>query len=263
MRAEALEQAPDAGAGDHGEHAAAGALGNLAGPRRDLGVHVRDVEVRDLAGACQDRDRLLGLVGVDMDLQRAGVADDQHRVAERRERRGETAWLEPPPGDGEVGAVAKGRREVLWVGYARRRVMLERRGLVAAQGGHDPGEDHDQRVTAGIDDAGVAQHGEQIGRAHHRGLAGGHGPFEHAGDRVVLLHRGDLRAQARVGHVRQLDHHAMRHLAHDGENRALGGLAHRGVGAVGCAGERGADQRRVDQLAGPAEQLLGRAVDEL
>ena len=64
-------------------------------------------------------------------------------------------------------------------------------------------------------------------------------------------------------HVRELDGDAARHLAHDGQDRALGGLAHRGVGAVGGARQRGADQRRVDQLAGAAEELLGGAVDQL
>ena len=54
--------------------------------RADLGVHVGDVDVRDLAGAGDGRDRLLGLVGVNVDLQRAGVADDEQRVAERVER---------------------------------------------------------------------------------------------------------------------------------------------------------------------------------
>ena len=71
------------------------------------------------------------------------------------------------------------------------------------------------------------------------------------------------RAQPRVRHVRELDGDAVRHLAHDRQDRALGGLADRGVGAVGGARERGADQGRVDQLAGAAEELLGGAVDQL
>ena len=166
----------------------------------------------------------------------------------------EASRLEPAAGDREVRAVAVGRGEVLRVGDARRRVVLERRRLVAAQRGDDAGEDHDQRVAAGVDDAGLAQHREQIGRAHHRGLARRDGALEHAGDRVVLVLGADVGAKPRVGHVRKLDHHAVGHLAHDREDRALGGLAHRGVGAVGSARERGADQRRVDQLAGTAER---------
>ena len=53
------------------------------------------------------------------------------------------------------------------------------------------------------------------------------------------------------------------HLARDGEDRALGGLAHGGVGAVGGAGQRGGDEHGVDQLAGARDQLLGGAADEL
>ena len=53
------------------------------------------------------------------------------------------------------------------------------------------------------------------------------------------------------------------HLAEDGQHRPLGRLAHRVVGGVGGAGEGGGDQHRVDQLAGPAGQLLGGAADDL
>ena len=63
--------------------------------------------------------------------------------------------------------------------------------------------------------------------------------------------------------MRELHRDAVCHLAHDGEDRALGRVAHRGVGAVGGACQRRADQRRVDQLARPAEQLLGGAADQL
>ena len=55
----------------------------------------------------------------------------------------------------------------------------------------------------------------------------------------------------------------VRHLARDRQDRALGGLAHRGVGAVGGVRQRRADQRRVDQLAGAADELLGGAADQL
>ncbi len=63
--------------------------------------------------------------------------------------------------------------------------------------------------------------------------------------------------------MRQLDRDTMRHLANDREDRSLRRVAHRGIGAVGGAGERSADQRRVDQLAGTADELLGGAADQL
>ena len=78
--------------GDDGEHARCGrprrvAVGGQAGVALgDLRAHVGDVEARDLAGAGEDRDRRLGVVGVDVDLQRRAVADDEHGVAQRLER---------------------------------------------------------------------------------------------------------------------------------------------------------------------------------
>ena len=41
----------------------------------------------------------------------------------------------------------------------------------------------------------------------------------------------------------------MRHLAHDRQDRSLGGLTDRAIRLVDGAGERGGDQDRVDELA--------------
>ena len=62
----------------------------------DLLAHVGDVEVGHLAGALEEGDRGLGLVGVDVDLERHLVADDQHRVAEPLEPRQEVAAARGP-----------------------------------------------------------------------------------------------------------------------------------------------------------------------
>ncbi len=62
-----------------------------------LRAHVGDVQVRDLAGVGEHGRGALGRVGVHVDLQRARVADDEHRVAERFERRDEAAGLRPLP----------------------------------------------------------------------------------------------------------------------------------------------------------------------
>ena len=62
----------------------------------DLLAHVGDVELRDLAGAVEERHRGLGLVGVDVDLERRLVADDQDRVAELLERGDERAARRGP-----------------------------------------------------------------------------------------------------------------------------------------------------------------------
>ena len=120
----------------------------------------------------EQRRRGVRVVGVDVDLQRRRVADDEHRVAELLELRDEPALLEPGAGDGEVRAVAVGARGVLRVGDARGGVVLERRRLGAAQRADDPRQQHGQRVAAGVDDAGLAQHRQQVGPALDRLLAG-------------------------------------------------------------------------------------------
>ena len=55
----------------------------------------------------------------------------------------------------------------------------------------------------------------------------------------------------------------MSHLAHDGQDRALGWVTDRTVGLVGGAGERGSDEDGVDQLTGAAGELFGGAADQL
>jgi hypothetical protein len=148
----------------------------------------------------------------------------------------------------------------------RRLVVRDLRQLVvAAEGGHDPGQDQDQAVPAGVDDAGFAQHLELLGRARHRPLAILDRPFQDLGQDRVLLLVADVAAEPLlVGlEVGQLAGQRVGHLAEDGEHRPLGRLAHRLVGGVGGAGEGGGDQHRVDQLAGAAGQLLGGAADDL
>ena len=61
----------------------------------------------------------------------------------------------------------------------------------------------------------------------------------------------------------QLGRDPVRHLAHDRDHRPLGRIAHGRVGGVGGARQRGRDEHRVDQLAGTARQLLGRAAHDL
>ena len=53
------------------------------------------------------------------------------------------------------------------------------------------------------------------------------------------------------------------HVAHDGQHRALGRRADRRIGALRGARHGGAQEDRIDELAGPGDQLLGRAADEL
>ena len=53
----------------------------------DLLVHVGDVEAGDLADAVEERGRALGLVGMDVNLQRGRIADNEHASRPSRSRR--------------------------------------------------------------------------------------------------------------------------------------------------------------------------------
>ena len=138
-RAEPLEElAHPVPRGDRDDRAAARAQQAL-GALGDLRAHVGDVELRDLARVPEQRHRVLRLVGVDVDLQRHLVADDEDRVAELLQERDEGAALEARSLDDEVRAVPVAA--VLVVGprvAGRRRVVrdLGRRD-VAAQAGDD------------------------------------------------------------------------------------------------------------------------------
>ncbi len=173
------------------------------------------------------------------------------------------AGVELRAGNGEVRAVAVGRRRVLGVGDARGRVVRQRGRRLAAQRRDHPGEDDDHAVTAGVDHARLAQDRQQLGPAAQRRLAGRDRPFEHVGQYAVLLGALGVGPQPRRGLVSQPRGHVRGHVAHDREHRSLGRRADRGVSALRRARHRGAEQDRIDQLARARDQLLGRAADEL
>jgi hypothetical protein len=103
----------------------------------DLRVHVGDVEVRDGPDLGEQPGGGLGIVGVDVDLQRVPVAHDEDRVADRLQRGAPRVRVEVVAGDREVRAVAVGLRGVLGVGDPRRRVVGELGRVGAAQLGDD------------------------------------------------------------------------------------------------------------------------------
>ena len=142
---------------------------------------------------------------------------------------------------------------------------LGRRLAVALEAGDDAGDDQHEAVAAGVDDAGFAQHLELFGGARHRPLAVGDRPLQDLRQDRVLARFVDVGAEPGfVGlEVGELAGERVRHLAEDGQHRPLGRLADRVVGGVGGTGEGRGDQHRVDQLAGPARQLLGGAADDL
>ena len=87
--------------GEQGAHPVAGGDGHRAADRIRIGLrqprvalldllaHVGDIEVRDRSGAGEHRGGGVRIIGVDVDLERARVADDEHRVADRLERQDE------------------------------------------------------------------------------------------------------------------------------------------------------------------------------
>ena len=198
----------------------------------------------------------LGLVGVDVDLQRGCVADHEHAVADLpRAAPMNGVCVEVVAGDREVRAVAIGRGFVLGVrDRARARVVLELGRLGAAQRGDDAGEDDRDPVAAGVDDAGLPQHRQQVGPALDAGLPRPRSRARGSSAMTSFCSSGVAR-RGRAGcrrHVRELGGARGGHLAHHGEHRALSRLAHRAVRAVGGARHRRADQHRVDELAGAA-----------
>ncbi len=153
---------------------------------------------------------------------------------------------------------------MLGVVDARGGVVVQRRRVLAAQRGDDAGEDHDQSVAARVDDAGIAQRGEQLGTALDGLLARDHRLLERGGDRAVLGLGGGLGVQAdTLGVALILGGDPLGHLAGHREDRALGGAAHGGVGTLGGVLERGGDQRGIDQLTRAGDELLGGAADQL
>ena len=146
---------------------------------------------------------------------------------------------------------------------ARRRGARSATGLGAAQRADHAGQHDRQPVAAGIDDPGLAQHRQQVRAALDRLLAGVERPLHHLGGERVLHLVGGVGAEPRLLHVRELGRDPAGHLAHDREDRALRRVAHRAVGLVGGTRQRRADQHRIDQLAGAADQLLGGAADQL
>ena len=76
---------------------------------RGLEVHVRDLDPFEDSERRSGAQRRSGVVGVDVSLQRAGVADHEQGVAERRQVSLERRRIERVAGDDEDGAVAEAR----------------------------------------------------------------------------------------------------------------------------------------------------------
>ncbi len=167
------------------------------------------------------------------------------------------------PGDREVRAEAIRLRAVVRVADPGGRVVVERRRSVSTEGGDDAGEDHDQPVAAGVDDPGLAQDRQEVGRPLDRLLPRLDGAREDRGDRVLLDVDRRVDRQPGLRRVGQVAGDPVGHLPHDRQDRPLGRRPDRRVRPVGRPCHRRADQDRVDQLARPADELLGGPADQL
>ena len=216
------------------------ALGGLA-------LHVRDLDAFDRTDPCSESERGAGIVGVDVDLQRARITNDEQRVTELLQLTFELLGVERFPFDDENGAVAVARLLEMDRVEACRRLIGDRlRESLTGGAGGEPPRDLQQACTARVDDACGLQHREQLGRARDSLLpARNHAPQEL-----------DLR---QCEHIRLLT--LLRHLADNSEHRSFYGAPHGAVGGIARRAERLREHRGVDLLV--LGQHIGKATDDL
>ena len=202
---------------------------------------------------------------MDVDLEGRLVSDDEDGVAEFLEPWPEGATVEAHAGDDEVRAIAVAAVLVVRARIARGRVVRHpgRDGGVSAQARDHAGEDHDEAVGPGVDDAGLAQDLELIGSPGDRGLPLADRVLEQFRQQDILLDGTGVGREPDLVHVGEAAGDRVRHLAEDGQHRSLRRLPYGFVRRIGGARERRSHQHRVDELARPAGQLLRCAADDL
>ena len=185
---------------------------------------------------------------MDVDLERRRVADDEERVAELLQLGLERLRVEPLALDHEHRAVAE-LRELLVDRVEARLVGLLDGGVrdrLAGNRRSDAAHDLEQAGSAGVDDTGLAEDGELVGRPRQRLLTALDEPLQQRG----RLERGVARVLGLLGQ-----------LADHGQHRPLDRPPHGAVRSVARAPEGAADRRRVEQ-PGLAERL-GRTAQDL
>ena len=208
------------------------------GPALVLGLHVVDLDHLQAAVRGAGGERHAGVLHVHVHAQRRGVADDEHGLALRlRESSSKYRAVESRALHDVLDAVAVAlvldAAEVHLAGRCGRRL----RQRLAAHAVEQARQHDGDALAAGVDDSGLAQARQQIGRALHARL----GFLDRDGEHRVEGERG-------VGLRRDGGG-----LAHDRQHRALDGLGHRVVGRLRGAAERGAELRgteRIDALEG-------------
>src|SRR6266851_4704789 len=228
VHAQPAKDVDQAAAGDHGYEA--DAIGARRPSGRGLAVedafvlrrHVTDVELEQLAEAACQGDDPGRVVGVHVDLDELGLADDEHRVAQRLDLAPNEVELEALALDEELRAVAptafgQVERDLRRFGLGGDPVDVERVGLLERL--QHALEDDLQPESAGVDDASVAQDLQLAGGLDDRR------PGARRGGGDDAWHRGVGIAGGGGGGAAGLPRH--------GEDGALGRLVDRTIGGVG------------------------------
>ena len=269
--AEGLEDVSLAGTGGDGNEAegllglrgSGGSLVRGDAGRAIVGLHhhVVDEDLIDLTVLEHVLEHAVGLVGVDVNLEVREGTDDELAITERGEVREGGVGIEALLGleeelvavgvlralpvivelDGDAGVSGTVRGG----GGGDGGLEVDLAGL--AEGGVDEGLDEGgEAVGTGVDDAVLLEDGQEVRRAGDGLVRLDDEGLEHLGDRHLLL-------LAAVG--------ARRHVADDGEDRALDRLADCLEGDLHAVAECRRDVRRSDGLARTDEALRHAAED--
>ena len=195
---------------------------------RRLHVHVRDLDALDDAERRAECERLSGVVGVNVHLERGRVADDEERVADPLELGLERVLVQAVPFDDEDRAVAElGQLQVNRIEAERLRLDGRFRDLLPGRAVDHSARDLDETCATGVHDAGVAKDVEHLGRAHESILAA----CEHHPQEIVGAQAPMLLPLALLGH-----------LTDDREHRPLDRTLDRPVRGIARSSERTAQQ---------------------
>ncbi len=213
--AAALEERTVPGSGRDGDHRGRFAIDGHrvqqpVFPLQRLHVHVRDLEAADRTARDTERQSAAWIIGVNVHLERALVADDEQRITDLLELGLERRQVEIVTLDDEDRAVAKAGKLLVNRVEADPFFKDWRVGKrLAGDDRGDPAHDLDEPCRTGVDDARLAQHGQELARLRDR----------------LVADRDDLgQRQPALGGVSQR--------ADRGQHRPLDRFLHRPVGRV-------------------------------
>ena len=245
MTAELAEEPLVAVPGDHRDHHGGRGVRSRAQPfvaGLGLLVHVVDLDLADRAVPESFAEDGARVVGVNVDLHEAIVADDEGTVADRRQERLKRVAVDGLALDQQARAVAVTRKlgrlgddDGAGGGGMERERAGAQAGAVHAElgdAGPDATVEHQQTVSSGVDDARLLQGGELAGRVLDRDPAGFFDDDHHVVERDA------------VGHALR----SGRHLADDREHGALHGLLDGPVGGAGAFAERELELARPERV---------------